>query len=230
MKGFNNLFEPDFKEVINTEYKLKGKWKESVFKNSNPIVLELGCGKGEYSVGLAERYPEKNFIGVDIKGARLFRGAKTAIEKSLDNVVFIRIRIDFIQSFFGENEVDEIWFTFPDPQPKKVRKRLSSSLFLNRYTDFLVGNAKIHLKTDSNLFYEYTKALAIANNFEIFFASENVYNDNKLPEEVINIQTFYENQFLEKESNINYLEFNLNNISPIKEPKEFNDKFAKEFL
>jgi len=226
MTGFDNLYQPEFSEVLNKKFHLYGKWKESVFNNTNPIVLELGCGKGEYSVGLAERYPEKNFIGIDIKGARIFRGAKTALQKNLKNVAFIRTRVDFVQSFFAKNEVNEIWFTFPDPQAKRIRKRLSSSLFLNRYTDFLVDNALIHLKTDNKLFYEYTKALAIENKFKINYASDNVYDDNNLPEEVINIQTFYENQFLAKNNKINYLEFNLNNILPFNEPKEFNDKFV----
>ena len=227
MKGFDNLYQPDYSEVLDKKFHLQGKWKETVFKNSNPIVLELGCGKGEYTVGLAERYPEKNFIGIDIKGARLFRGAKTALQKGLKNTAFIRTRVDFVQSFFEQNEVNEIWFTFPDPQPKKIRKRLSSSLFLNQYTDFLVENALIHLKTDNNLFYEYTKALAIENDFKINYASSNVYSNGSLPEEVINIQTFYEKQFLAKNDNINYLEFNLHNILPFKEPKEFNDKFVQ---
>ncbi len=226
MKGFDNLYQPEYSEVLNKKFRLQGKWKSTVFNNSNPIVLELGCGKGEYSVGLAERYPEKNFIGVDIKGARLFRGAKTALQKGLKNVAFIRTRVDFIQSFFEKNEVSEIWFTFPDPQPKKIRKRLSSSLFLNRYADFLTENALIHLKTDNTLFYEYTKVLAIENNFKINYASNNVYNDENIPEEVINIQTFYEKQFLAKNSKINYLEFHLHNILPFIEPKEFNDNFV----
>jgi tRNA (guanine-N7-)-methyltransferase len=230
MQGFDHVYQPAYNEVLNKDYHLKGKWNESIFNNSNPIVLELGCGKGEYSVGLAEKYPKKNFIGVDIKGARLFRGAKTAIQKGLKNVAFIRTRVDFIQSFFAENEISEIWFTFPDPQPKKIRKRLSSSWFLNHYVHFLVNNALIHLKTDNKLFYEYTKALVQENNFIINYSSDNVYNDQNLPEEVLKIQTFYENQFLVKNKNIHYLEFHLHNILPFKEPKEFNDKFAKGFI
>ena len=230
MQGFDHVYQPSYSEVLDKDYHLKGKWKKSVFNNTNPIVLELGCGKGEYSVGLAERYPEKNFIGIDIKGARLFRGAKTAIQKGLTNVAFIRTRVDFIQSFFAKNEISEIWFTFPDPQPKKIRKRLSSTWFLTRYVHFLVNNAIIHLKTDNDLFYEYTKALVLENNFEINYASNNVYNNQTLPEEVLNIQTFYEKQFLAKNKNINYLEFHLHNMLSFKEPKEFNDKFAKGFI
>jgi len=229
MRGFDNLYQPKYDQVLAKDFHLKGKWNKQVFKNEKPIVLELGCGKAEYTTGLAERYPEKNFIGVDIKGARLYRGAKTAIEKGLKNTAFIRTRVDFIESFFAENEISEIWFTFPDPQPKRIRKRLSSSLFLNRYTNFLVNDAIIHLKTDSKLFYAYTKALAIENNFKFIFDCDDVYANNTIPEEVLNIQTFYEKQFLEKSKNIHYLEFQLNNINPYKEPVEFNDKFAKAF-
>jgi len=227
MKGFDNVYQPAYNEVLNKDYHLKGKWNQSVFNNSNPIVLELGCGKGEYTVGLAEKYPEKNFIGIDIKGARLFRGAKTSLQKKLNNTAFIRTRVDFIQSFFAKNEISEIWFTFPDPQPKKIRKRLSSSLFLNRYANFLTNDALVHLKTDNKLFYEYTKALVQENSFKINYASDNVYTNNNLPKEVLNIQTFYEKQFLEENKNIHYLEFQLNNILPYKEPVEFNAKFAK---
>ena len=167
MKDFDNVYQVDFKSVLNKNFYLKGKWSSEVFKNHHPIVLELGCGKGEYTVGLAKRYPNKNFIGIDIKGARIYKGAKTALENNLQNVRFIRTRIDFISSFFAENEVAEIWLTFPDPQPKKFKKRLSSSTFLNRYSQFLSKNALIHLKTDSRLLYEYTKALAEVNKFEI---------------------------------------------------------------
>jgi len=123
MKGFDNVYQPTYDEVLNKDFHLKGKWNELVFNNSKPIVLELGCGKGEYTTGLAERYTDKNFIGIDIKGARLFRGAKTALQKGLKDVAFIRTRIDFIQSFFAKNEISEIWFTFPDPQPKKTKKK-----------------------------------------------------------------------------------------------------------
>jgi len=229
MRDFDNLYQPSYDLVLDKDFHLKGKWDEQVFKNGKPIVLELGCGKAEYTTGLAERYPEKNFIGVDIKGARLYRGAKTALEKGLKNTAFIRTRVDFIESFFAKNEVSEIWFTFPDPQPKRIRKRLSSSLFLNRYANFLVNNAIIHLKTDSKLFYAYTKALAIENSFKFNFDCDNVYASNTVPEEILNIQTFYEKQFLEKSKNIHYLEFQLNNIHPYKEPVEFNDKFAKDY-
>ncbi len=230
MKEFDNVYQTGFKEVLNNDFYLKGKWHKEVFKNNNPIVLELGCGKGEYTVGLAQRYPDKNFIGVDIKGARIYKGAKAALDKNLQNVRFIRTRIDFILSFFAENEVSEIWLTFPDPQPKKFKKRLSSSTFLNRYAKFLKKDAQIHLKTDNRLLYEYTKALAEVNKFIINTACADVYKNNNLPEEVLNIQTFYEKQFLSENKNIHYLNFVLHNILPYIEPTEFNDKFAKEFI
>ena len=230
MKGFDNVYQADYNKVLNKDFYLKGKWHQEVFNNNNPIVLELGCGKGEYTVGLAERYPDKNFIGVDIKGARIYKGAKAALEKGLQNVRFIRTRIDFILSFFASDEVSEIWLTFPDPQPKKYKKRLSSSMFLNRYAQFLKSNAQIHLKTDNRLLYEYTKALAEVNKFEIIYACADVYANNKLPEEVLSIQTFYEKQFLAENKNIHYLNFILHNILPYIEPEEFNHKFAKEFI
>jgi len=230
MKGFDNVYQAGYKQVLNDDFYLKGKWHDEVFKNDHPIVLELGCGKGEYTVGLAQRYPDKNFIGVDIKGARIYKGAKAALDHNLKNVRFIRTRIDFILSFFAENEVSEIWLTFPDPQPKKYKKRLSSSMFLNRYAKFLQPKAQIHLKTDNKLLYHYTKALAEVNKFEILHACDDVYHNDNLPEEVLNIQTFYEKQFLAENKNIHYLNFVLHNILPYIEPEEFNDKFAKEFI
>ncbi|HPV56712.1 MAG TPA: tRNA (guanosine(46)-N7)-methyltransferase TrmB, partial [Tenuifilaceae bacterium] len=163
---FENLFQPTMSDVMNGDFHLKGKWRSDYFKNSNPIVLELGCGKGEYSVGLAKMFPEKNFIGADIKGARLWRGAKTAVEEKMSNVAFIRTRIEHIASFFAPEEVDEIWVTFPDPQPreKKSKKRLTSSRFLNHYAKFLKPNGIVHLKTDSQALHAYTKAVIEYNN------------------------------------------------------------------
>jgi len=153
IKEFKNVFEP----VMNQVSDLRGKWRSDVFKNENPIVLELGCGKGEYSVGLGKQYPDKNFIGVDLKGNRIYIGAKEALELNLENVVFLRTRIDFITNFFAENEVDEIWLTFSDPQPKKPNKRLSSQPFVNRYRQFLKKDGIVHMKTDSDLLFEYTQ-------------------------------------------------------------------------
>jgi tRNA (guanine-N7-)-methyltransferase len=194
-------------------------WHEQVFHNHNPIVLELGCGKGEYTVTLATRFPEKNFIGIDIKGARLWRGAKTATEKQLQNVVFIRTRIDFIESFFAPCEIDEIWITFPDPQPKAIRKRLTSPLFLSRYRNFLNPGGAIHLKTDSRLLHDYTKALAVHNHLKVWESSTDIYGSG-FADEVLSIKTYYEQLFLKKGMPITYLKFDLNGDNVLQEPEE----------
>ena len=150
MKTFPHVFEPELKEVFNTTYKMQGKWKSHFFKNENPLVLELGCGKGEYSIGMAEKFPNKNFIGIDIKGARMWRGAKTAQEENSTNVAFLRTRIEFIEACFGKGEVDEIWITFPDPQIKdrREKKRLTGPLFINRYRQFMKADGLVHLKIE----------------------------------------------------------------------------------
>ena len=154
---FDNFFQPTYDE-ISTGYFLKGKWASDFFKNNNPIVLELGCGKGEYSVGLARRYPDKNFIGLDIKGARMWRGCKTAVDENIQNIAFLRTRIELIEHYFAENEISEIWITFPDPQPRRIKenKRLTSPAFLKRYASILKKDLIIHLKTDAFLLYFYT--------------------------------------------------------------------------
>jgi len=221
MKSFSHVLQPGFNEIYEKNYYLKGNWAQSFFGNDNPIVLELGCGKGEYTTGLAEINPCINFIGVDIKGARIWRGAKTAKEKGLKNVAFIRTSIEHISSFFAESEISEIWLTFSDPQPKKPKKRLSSSVFLNRYRNFLKPGALIHLKTDNVLLYEYSLALARVNQFSINFASNNVYSEN-LPEDVLKIQTFYEKQFLAQSKPIHYLEYMLPIDKLVIEPDDFN--------
>jgi tRNA (guanine-N7-)-methyltransferase len=156
---------------------IKGNWS-TVFNNENPIVLELGCGAGEYTVALAKSYPNKNFIGIDIKGARIWKGAKTAIEEGLNNVRFLRTKVDFVTKFFSENEVDEIWLTFSDPQPKKPKKRLSSKLFTDRYQEFLKINGTIHLKTDSELLYDFTLEEIKSNNFKLLKNIANVYKES----------------------------------------------------
>ncbi len=217
---FTNVFQPNFNELFNTNYSMKGKWRSEYFKNNNPLSLELGCGKGEYTVALAQQNKDINYIGIDIKGARLWRGAKTAYEHGMKNVAFIRASIDLIPSIFDKDEVNEIWLTFSDPQPKKIKKRLSSSNFLNKYRKFIKQNGIIHIKTDNKMLYEYSYALALENNFKIIHNSDNVYNDKNLPPEITSIQTFYEKQFLEKGSNIHYLEYKINNAIEIVEPKE----------
>lgn len=218
-ESFENLFQPSFEEVFNTDYRLKGQWHSSVFNNQNPIVLELGCGKGEYTVGLARLFPNKNFIGVDIKGARMWRGAKTALDEGLKNTAFIRTRIEHIKSFFAVGEVDEIWVTFPDPQPRpaKATKRLTSSRFLNYYVQFLKPGAIIHLKTDSQLLHSYTRALVEQNNLKMLVCTSNLYNDVK-DDPILGIKTFYEQQFLEQGLPITYIKFEINHTGPFHEP------------
>lgn len=216
---FENLFQPTMTDVMNGDFHLKGNWRSNYFKNSNPIVLELGCGKGEYSVGLAKMFPEKNFIGADIKGARLWRGAKTAVEEKLGNVAFIRTRIEHIASFFAPEEVDEIWVTFPDPQPreKKSKKRLTSSRFLNHYAKFLKPNGIVHLKTDSQALHAYTKAVIEYNNLKVNVCTNDLYATVK-DDPILGIRTHYEQLFMEKGFTITYINFQLNHTGPFNEP------------
>ncbi|MDF1674471.1 MAG: tRNA (guanosine(46)-N7)-methyltransferase TrmB [Vicingaceae bacterium] len=211
---FGNIYQPKTVEVLNTNYPLKGKWNVEVFKNNYPIVLELGCGKGEYSVGLAKHFPNKNFIGLDIKGNRIWKGAKEAFEKNMNNVIFIRTRIDFITSLFNKNEVDEIWITFPDPQPKDrlARKRLTSPLFIERYKQILKPNGIIHLKTDHEGFFRYTLEEIEAHNYRLLEHTFNLYREkiadlDEKTRDILSIKTFYENLFSQKGHNIHYLKF-----------------------
>ena len=210
MKSFSNVYEPETREAKTGEHPLKGKWKEDFFRNTNPIVLELGCGKGEYTVGLSLKFPLKNFIGIDIKGARIWSGAKTAFENKIPNALFLRTRIEFINSFFSEDEVDEIWITFPDPFPKRrnAGKRLTSPVFLNSYRTFLKNNGIIHLKTDKAELYNYTRKIVRSNNLEIIMATNDLYSGN-IENEILSIRTYYENIFLRKGIKINYLSFRL---------------------
>ena len=189
-------------------FSLRGKWSER-FENDLPIVLELGCGKGEYTVGLAQRYPNKNFIGIDIKGARFWRGAKTALEDGLPNAMFLRSQIELIDLLFAENEVSEIWITFPDPQIKykRTKHRLTNQLFLDKYAQILKPGGVVHLKTDSEFMHGYTLGLLHGQGCEILYANHDVYKNEGAPKEVLEIQTFYENQYLEKGKAITYLQF-----------------------
>ncbi|MEA3316903.1 MAG: tRNA (guanosine(46)-N7)-methyltransferase TrmB [Bacteroidota bacterium] len=218
MANFKNVVQPKFDEIFQCDYKLKGNWAQDFFRNNSPIVLELGCGKGEYTVGMARKYPEKNFIGIDIKGARIWRGAKTAIEDKISNVAFIRTKIDFINSFFAKNEISEIWLTFSDPQPKKAHKRLSSSRFLGYYQNLLINNGIINLKTDNTDLYKYTLDVIKLNNLEIITNYEDVYAE-KNKEDILSIKTFYEQQFLQEEKTIHYIKFKLNTNINLEEPK-----------
>ena len=207
---FHNVIQPTREEVVADSLKLKGNWSER-FGNQNPIVLELGCGKGEYTVGLAERYPNKNFIGIDIKGARFWRGAKTAIEDGLPNAYFIRTQIELITSVFAENEISEIWITFPDPQIKykRTKHRLTNEEFLSKYKSILHSEGIVHLKTDSEFMHGYTLGLLHGAGHEVQYANHDVYHQEGAPEEVMNIQTFYENQYLEKNKAITYTRFKI---------------------
>ena len=216
---FRNMVQPEFEEVFAKDYRLKGHWRSDFFGNDNPIVLELGCGRGEYTVALGEMFPDKNFIGVDIKGARMWRGAKTATENGMSNVGFLRTRIEFIRSIFARDEVDEIWITFPDPQLKKnrVKKRLTAPLFLEAYSMFLKPGGKIHLKTDCLHLHEYTKAVAEANGLEIEFADNDIYG-NGSADEILSIKTTYETQFLKEGKPITYIRFNLGGKNKFESP------------
>ena len=205
---FECLIQPTTEEVLGKDHPIKGHWHEKVFKNQNPIVLELGCGKGEYTIALSQRNPDKNFIGVDIKGARLWKGAKYATENALPNVAFLRTRIEFITSLFAENEVSEIWVTFADPQPNKPKKRLTSHQFLAKYKTFLKPDGIIHLKTDSILLHESTLEVIREGGHKLLAANNDIYApESHVAEEITSIKTFYESQFLAKGMPITYLKF-----------------------
>ncbi|MEQ3662646.1 MAG: tRNA (guanosine(46)-N7)-methyltransferase TrmB [Flavobacterium sp.] len=208
---FANVFQPSREEVVGGEFPLKGKWKTEFFKNDNPVVLELGCGKGEYSVGLAKLNPNKNFIGIDIKGARFWRGAKTAIEDNMGNVAFLRTQIELIEHCFAKDEVDEIWITFPDPQIKykRTKHRMTNAEFLENYKKVLKPNGLMHLKTDSEFMHGYTLGLLHGAGHEVIYANHNVYKNEGAPEEVTSIQTFYEGQYLEINKAITYIQFRI---------------------
>jgi len=208
---FTNVFQPTREEVVGDQFPLKGKWNSEFFKNDNPVVLELGCGKGEYSVGLAERFPEKNFIGIDIKGARFWRGAKTAVETGMNNVAFVRTQIELINHIFAENEVSEIWITFPDPQIKykRTKHRMTNAEFLERYKKILKPSGLMHLKTDSEFMHGYTLGLLHGLGHEVIYANHNIYKNEGAPAEVTGIQTFYESQYLEVNKPITYIKFRI---------------------
>ena len=206
---FPNLFQVSYEDLKNNQFELKGRWHEQFFGNENTIVLELGCGKGEYTVALAHKYPEKNFIGIDIKGARLWRGCKTSNEEGMKNVAFIRTRIQLIEQFFAPGEVSEIWVTFPDPQPKKPNKRLTSERFLSYYKNILRPDSTIHLKTDSYELYDYTLNEVIPQgNYQVVFATDDLYG-TPCDLEVCEVRTFYESMFLKEGKKITYIQFKI---------------------
>ena len=221
METFSNVFQYPFSVIENVPFEMKGHWREQYFHNDNPIVLELGCGKGEYTVELARLYPQVNFIGVDIKGARMHKGAKEALTAGLSNVAFLRTNIEIIDRFFAKDEVQEIWLTFSDPQMKNPRKRLTSTYFMNRYRHFLVDGGLIHLKTDSNFLFTYTTYMVEANRLPLLFSTEDLYHTDGIDEEtrkILSIQTFYEAQWIARGLNIRYMKFHLPQQGELVEP------------
>jgi tRNA (guanine-N7-)-methyltransferase len=223
MNSFPNVVEPSLEEILVEEksgkfkdHPLKGNWHSNFFKNDKPLVLELGCGKGEYSVGMGRRFPGKNFLGVDIKGARMWNGASRALDEGLANIGFLRTRIDFITSFFSPGEVDEIWITFPDPQKegRRERKRLTSPMFIERYREILKPGGIVHLKTDSPELYEYTMEQIQEHGYGLIQATDNLYGElvNGLDEDtqaILNIRTHYEGIFSAKGFSIKYIKFRI---------------------
>lgn len=222
---FRNLIQPEFDDIFSKDHEFKGRWREDFFGNGNPIVLELGCGRGEYTVALGGKFPDRNFIGIDIKGARMWRGAKTATENNMPNIGFLRTRIEFIGSFFAPGEVDEIWITFPDPQLRKNRakKRLTAPGFLGAYSKFLKPGGKVHLKTDCLHLHDYTRAVIETNGLNTEFADNDIYG-NGSADEILSIKTTYETRFLKEGKPITYVRFVLGDrvefVSPEFAPDE----------
>lgn len=219
MQSYPHVLEYPYSVAGNIPFETQGNWNRDIFKNNNPIVLELGCGRGEYTVGLARMFPDKNFIGVDIKGSRMWSGATEALQEGLTNAAFLRTNIEIIDRFFATGEVDEIWLTFPDPQMKKATKRLTSTYFINRYRKFLKPGGLIHLKTDSNFMYTYTRYMVEENRFPVKFATEDLYHSS-LVDEILGIQTYYEQQWLDRGLDIKYIKFILPQEGDLKEPEQ----------
>lgn len=230
---FSCLIQPATEQVLGVDHPLKGNWGRQVFGNDNPIVVELGCGKGEYTIDLALRNPNFNYIGVDIKGARLWKGAKFATEHNLPNVAFLRTRIEFICSLFAESEVSEIWITFADPQIGREKKRLTSPLFMERYRRFLKPGGIVHLKTDSEILHEYSYAMARQNGLKILAEAKDIYGADRerlygseldsicgraAVDALFEVQTFYEQQYLARGIKITYLSFLIDKSGPYISP------------
>ena len=233
METYACVFQYPYSVVSDVPFAMRGHWREQYFKNQNPIVLELGCGKGEYAVGLARKYPELNFIGVDIKGARMWTGATQATQEGLKNVAFLRTNIEIIDRFFSQDEVQEIWLTFSDPQMKNPRKRLTSTYFMERYRHFLVDGGCIHLKTDSNFLFTYTKYMVERNALPVEAMTEDLYSSvaptdavsssisigkNEVLQQAASIQTYYESMWLARGLNIRYMKFCLPRNGQLLEP------------
>ena len=222
MERYENVFQYPYSVVDNVPFEMKGSWRQHYFHNSNPIVLELGCGKGEYTVELAKLFPHVNFIGVDIKGARMWTGATQALEQGLKNVAFLRTNIEVIDRFFSDGEVQEIWLTFSDPQMKNPRKRLTSTYFLERYRRFLVDGGVIHLKTDSNFLFTYTSYMVDENKLPLLFRTTDLYHDERIDDDtrqILSIQTYYESMWIERGLNIKYQKFRLPRALELHEPE-----------
>jgi tRNA (guanine-N7-)-methyltransferase len=247
LNSFNNVIQPLIGDVFSDDHPIKGRWRSEMFRNNNPVILELGCGKGEYTTGLATKFPRNNYIGIDIKGARMWRGAKTSNEQKLSNVAFLRTRIEFINSFFSEDEVDEIWITFPDPHPGRCNadKRLTSPCFLNRYRQFLKDGGVVHLKTDNYELFKFTETIVSNNYLKEHYSTTDLYpfesekelnpaptdllpepsapdapkpvGDRHLSGDILSIRTHYENIFLKDGLKINYLSFSLNKEKPVED-------------
>lgn len=207
---FRNVIQPTREEITNGSFSLKGQWNE-FFGNNNPLVLELGCGKGEYTIGMAKQNKNKNFIGIDIKGARFWRGAKTAIEDNVSNAAFLRTQIELIDGLFAPNEVSEIWITFPDPQIKykRTKHRLTNEVFLDKYKLILKEDGTVNLKTDSEFMHGYTLGLLHGKGYEVLYANHDIYKNEGSPKKVLEIQTFYEKQYLDKGKPITYIKFRI---------------------
>lgn len=221
LETFANVFQYPYSIIHQVPFEMQGRWHAGYFHNDNPIVVELGCGKGEYTVGLARLFPNINFIGVDIKGARMHKGAKEALNEGLANVAFLRTNIEIIDRFFAPGEVEEIWLTFSDPQMKNPRKRLTSTYFMNRYRHFLVDGGLIHLKTDSNFLFTYTTCMVEANRLPVEFRTEDLYHTEGIDSstrQILSIQTFYESQWIARGLNIRYMKFRLPQSGALVEP------------
>ncbi len=218
METMSCVFQYPFSVLKESGFPLRGQWGKEYFHNDNPIVLELGCGKGEYGVGLAQKFPDKNFIGIDIKGARMWTGARRAEEMGLKNVAFLRTNIELLPHFFGADEVSEIWITFPDPQMKKERKRLTSTRFLELYREVLIPNGTIHLKTDSPFLYTYTHLLTGLNKLETIVDTDDLYHSD-IVTDILEIRTFYEQQWLDRGLTIKYISFKLDRTTELVEPE-----------
>lgn len=217
MRSYPHVFEYPYSVVDEVPFDMKGNWKRDFFKNDNPIVLELGCGRGEYTVGLARMYPDKNFIGVDIKGARMWTGATEALQEGLKNVAFLRTNIEIIERFFAAGEVDEVWLTFSDPQMKKATKRLTSTYFMKRYRKFLTDGGLIHVKTDSNFMFTYTRYMIERNRLAVDFVTDDLYHSG-LADDILSIRTYYEQQWLDRGLTIKYVKFHLPQEGTLEEP------------